>query len=72
MEPQIYEEGLLWLHLSRSSDICLCRGIAGSRKPVIEEATVDFNKPTKLNCSPEREKSLFGIHKVIPDFCLPW
>lgn len=41
--------------------------------PVIEEAGVEFNKPTKQNCSPEREggkKSLFGIHKVISDFFL--
>lgn len=41
--------------------------------PVIEEAGVEFNKPTKQNCSPEREggkKSLFGIHKEISDFFL--
>lgn len=73
MEPRTHEEGLLWLHLHRSSDISLRGGIAGSRMPVIEEAGVEFNKPTKQNCSPEREggkKSLFGIHKEISDFFL--
>ncbi len=51
--------------------ICLCRGIAGSRKPVIEEATVDFNRPTKQNCSLQRGKSFSGIRKVISDFLPP-
>lgn len=48
--------------------ICLRGGIAGSRKPVIEEATVDFNRPAKQNCSLQRGKSFFGIHKVLSDF----
>lgn len=67
MEPQTYEEESLWLHSSRSSDVCLCGGITGSRKPMIEEVTVVCNKPTKHNCSLQREKSLCGIHKVISD-----
>lgn len=39
----------------------------GHVSEVIEESTVVFNKPTKHNCSLQREKGLCGIHKVISD-----
>lgn len=50
-------------------DVCLHGGTTGSHKSMTEEVTVDFNKPTKHNFSPQ---GAFGIHKVILDiFCLP-
>lgn len=48
-------------------DVCLCGGTTGSHKSMIEEATVDFNKPTKHNFSPQGASGIFGIHKVILD-----